>query len=175
MLTSPRPQKPIPPATATPYSFLVIGYGHELRGDDAVGPVAAAAVADWHLPSVRALSVHQLVPELAYDLAQADYVIFIDACRQPCNRSLQIAPIVAGAPSSSQVAADRHGSDPWRLLKLTESLYGYRPQAWLLEVPTECSNLGEQLSPTAQQGCDRVLRIVEQFFMTYRQPVCAAA
>ncbi|MEL7502290.1 MAG: hydrogenase maturation protease [Cyanobacteria bacterium J06554_6] len=170
-LTSSRPQITTPRAT-TPCSFLVIGYGNELRGDDAVGPTVAAAVASWHLPSVRTLSVQQLVPELADELAQADYVIFVDACSQSCTRSIQIEPIVMGALSSEDQFTGSHVYDPWTLLKLTESLHGYHPQAWLLQVPIECFALGEQLSPTAQHGCDRVLRAIEQFFMTYRQPVC---
>ncbi len=166
MLTSARSQKGISSTTA-PCSFLVIGYGNELRGDDAAGPIVAAAVADWHLPSVRTLSVQQLLPELTEEIVQADYVIFVDACRQNCNRSIQIEPIVIGDASHDAHPASSHVYEPWTLLKLTESLYGYHPQAWLLQVPIECFDLGKQLSPTAQQGCDRVLRTIEQFFVTY--------
>ena len=39
-------------------SFLIVGYGNELRGDDGVGPQVAMAILDWHLPSVKSLSVY---------------------------------------------------------------------------------------------------------------------
>ena len=59
--------------------LLVIGYGNELRGDDGVGPAAARAVAGWNRPGIVALDVHQLTPELADDVGQAGYVVFVDA------------------------------------------------------------------------------------------------
>jgi hydrogenase maturation protease len=44
--------------------LLVIGYGNELRSDDGVGPRVARAVAEWRLPGVEAIAVHQLTLEL---------------------------------------------------------------------------------------------------------------
>src|SRR5690242_2835552 len=62
-----------------PWSFVVIGYGNDIRGDDAAGPLAARAVAAWGAPGVRALAAHQLTPELAEALAAAELAIFVDA------------------------------------------------------------------------------------------------
>ena len=50
---------------------LVIGYGNELRGDDAVGPLVARTAESWQRPGLRALAVQQLTPELAEDIAGA--------------------------------------------------------------------------------------------------------
>ena len=58
---------------------LVIGYGNELRGDDAAGPRVAAAVEQWQIPDVRVLIRHQLTPELADPIASSGLVIFVDA------------------------------------------------------------------------------------------------
>ena len=58
---------------------LVIGYGNELRRDDGLGPQAARAVAGWGMPGVLALSCHQLTPELAEIVADAEEALFIDA------------------------------------------------------------------------------------------------
>lgn len=33
--------------------FLVIGYGNELQGDDAVGPRVAEIVASWQLTAIK--------------------------------------------------------------------------------------------------------------------------
>ncbi|MGF1587982.1 MAG: hydrogenase maturation protease [Pleurocapsa sp.] len=59
--------------------YLVIGYGNTLRSDDGAGQSAANQIAAWGLPNVRSLAVHQLTPELAEDIANADTVIFVDA------------------------------------------------------------------------------------------------
>ena len=61
-------------------TILVIGYGNDLRSDDAVGQKVANAIAAWKLPQVTSLCVHQLTPELASFLATAELAIFIDAC-----------------------------------------------------------------------------------------------
>ena len=52
-------------------SILVIGYGNTLRRDDAVGCLIADEVACWQRPGVRSMSVAQLTPELAAELAAA--------------------------------------------------------------------------------------------------------
>ena len=160
----------LPSQDSTQYSFLIIGYGNELRGDDAVGPRVAMAVADWQLPSVKALVVHQLTPDLAADIAKTDYVIFVDACGEHCNQPVQINPIVIRKQELPTFPLGTHSCDSSTLLNLTQRIYGCHPQAWLLEISTECLSPGTQLSSTAHQGCDRALRIIEQFFTTYRQP-----
>jgi Ni,Fe-hydrogenase maturation factor len=67
------------PKTQNSHLTVVIGYGNDLRGDDALGPLAATAVAEWDMPGVQAIAAHQLMPELAEPLAQADLAIFVDA------------------------------------------------------------------------------------------------
>ena len=62
-----------------PADALVIGYGNTLRGDDGIGPAVAEAVAALGLPGVRVIVAHQLTPELAADLADAQLVVFVDA------------------------------------------------------------------------------------------------
>ncbi|MEM9906521.1 MAG: hydrogenase maturation protease [Cyanobacteria bacterium P01_D01_bin.44] len=157
--------------TATQYSFLIIGYGNELRSDDAVGPWVARVVADWHLPLVSALAVHQLTPELADAISHVDYVIFIDACGESCSQSIQLDPLAVDSPVPRTMSLGGHSYAPMALLSLTQGLYGHHPQAWLLQIPIEGFELGETLSATAQEGCDRALRIIEQFLRTYQWPL----
>src|ERR1043165_3956952 len=59
--------------------LLVIGYGNELRGDDAAGPEVARSIAELQLPGVEVLVRPILTPELADNVAQAATVIFVDA------------------------------------------------------------------------------------------------
>lgn len=156
---------------ATQYSFLIIGYGNELRSDDAVGPQVARAVADWHLPSVNSLAVHQLTPELADAVSIVDYVIFVDACSETCSQTVQLDPLAVDSPGPRTTSLGVHSYAPMALLSLTQGLYGHHPQAWLLQIPTEGFELGEALSTKAQEGCDRALRIIEQFLRTYQWPL----
>ena len=61
---------------------LVIGYGNRLRGDDGVGwEVASRLAAAVPSEAAHILTVHQLTPELAEPVSEADLVIFIDASR----------------------------------------------------------------------------------------------
>ncbi|MGD1854329.1 MAG: hydrogenase maturation protease [Leptolyngbyaceae cyanobacterium] len=157
-------------STVLEYDFLVIGYGSELCGDDAVGPWVAMVVADWHLPAVKSLSVPQLTPELTTELAKTNYVMFVDACGRKAVRTVQIAPIAVSDELSPSMAFAAHTYDPCALLNLTQRLYKRHPQAWLMQIPIESCDLGGELSSVARQGCDRALRSIEQFLVTYRQP-----
>lgn len=168
------PQPPSQPAITPEYDFLIIGYGNELCGDAAVGPWVAMAVADWQLPTVKSLAVPQLMPELTAELAKTNYVIFVDACGLKEICTVQIDPIVVcEQPPSRAFAA--HSYDPLALLNLTRRIYQRHPQAWLLQIPIESCDLGSALSSKAHQGCDRALRSIEQFLITYRQPTPIAS
>ncbi|WP_313887396.1 hydrogenase maturation protease [Nodosilinea sp. LEGE 07088] len=162
---------------ASSCSLLIVGYGNELRGDDGVGPQVAMTVADWHLPSVKSLHVQQLLPELVADMAEADYVIFVDACGKSRTHNVQLDPIVTNkdALAHCTVPLMNHACEPSGLVALTQVLYGDHPQAWLLQVPIEHCGLGQALSKTARRGADSALRTIEQFFTTYlRQPFAGA-
>ena len=154
---------------AIEYHFLVIGYGNEQQGDNAVGPWVARAVADWQLPSVQAIAIPHLLPELALEIAKANHVIFVDACTRTCAQAVQINPLV-GCPQPGTFSINAHSCDPCTLLTLTQTLYGHYPRAWLLQVATDRFDEGCQLSETADHGCDRALQTIEQFFTTYQRP-----
>jgi hydrogenase maturation protease len=163
---------------------LVIGYGNDLRGDDAVGPLAATVVAAWDMPGVQVLAVHQLMPELAETLVAADLAIFVDArvpaplSSDPVSRQRgpgQDAPpfprqdrgpgsageeIVEARPIEP-AAVDSvigHTGDPRALLALTKALYGRCPVAWSITVPARNFAFGAGLSPAAQRGLTAALQ-----------------
>ena len=56
---------------------LVIGYGNDLRGDDAIGQQVAKAIKDCCLSSVQSIAIHQLTPELAAPLANVNLAILL--------------------------------------------------------------------------------------------------
>ena len=124
--------------------ILVIGYGNELRRDDAAGPIAARLVAAWNLPGVEAMTAHGLAPELAEPLSQAERAVFIDAAENGRVEAVLLTP--EPAPSLG------HSAGPGWLLGLAESTYGRRPPAWLVTVPAEDLGHGEGLTDTARAG-----------------------
>ena len=59
---------------------LIIGIGNTLRGDDALGRIAAERVLDAvDSQKVRVISQCALTPELAAEIAEVALVIFLDA------------------------------------------------------------------------------------------------
>jgi hydrogenase maturation protease len=141
--------------------FLVIGYGNELRGDDAVGPQVARCVSEWNQPEVTGLAVHQLTPELATLLADAETVIFVDASVDPAQSEMSVERLESGSWTTAG-----HTSDPPGLLALTETLYDRRPEAWLITVPASDLSFGERLSPMARAGVAAALRQIERSLRT---------
>jgi hydrogenase maturation protease len=141
--------------------FLVIGYGNELRGDDAVGPAVARCVSAWNRPEVAGLPVHQLTPELAAVLADAEIVIFVDASADPAQREVRLEKLESGSWTTAG-----HTSDPRCLLTLTEALYDRRPEAWLIIIPASDFSFGARLSPKARAGREAALRRIHHLHIT---------
>jgi hydrogenase maturation protease len=137
-------------------SILVIGYGNDLRGDDAAGRSAAARVAAWGHPAVRALSLHQLTPELAEPLAAAERAIFLDAHPAAVDLAVRVRRI----HPASQDSRAGHASDPHRLLRLAVTAFGRAPEAWWITIPAADFGFGAPLSPLAERSIADALMAV---------------
>ena len=149
-------------------SILVIGYGNPLRCDDGVGPQIAKGIAAWGMPNVEAIAVHQLTPELAETLATADIAIFVDAYPASTEQAVQICPLEL-AKSGTTTA---HWCEPQSLLAITQALYGHHPQSWWVMVPGANFDLGNALSPFAEQGIETALEEIEQLIQSARAEQC---
>ncbi len=141
-------------------NYLVIGYGNSLRGDDGAGQRVAELVNDWQLDRVRSLSLHQLTPELAADIAEAETVIFVDATSPTEEPSTQIQVVPIQAKETPTHWA--HFQDPRSLLALTQRVYGTVPPSWWILIPAVDFEFGEQFSAITQQGIiDALIQIKE--------------
>jgi hydrogenase maturation protease len=139
-------------------SILVIGYGNPLRGDDALGPYLVEKIAGLQLPMVHTKAVHQLLPELAAEIANHTHVILIDAHDGPLPGGVVITSL---EPSQTSVSFC-HRVDAEDLLGLSRTLYGRKPTAQLLKVAGENFELREGLSEVAKRNASEALRrIVE--------------
>ena len=109
---------------------LIIGYGSPIRGDDAIGPLAADALAAELLPAgVRVLSRHVLTAELVEDLARADRVIFLDAAVDGPPGEVRVRTL---APDATAISTMAHFLDPRELLAWCETLYQRVPDTYLV-------------------------------------------
>ena len=134
---------------------LVMGYGNTLRGDDGVGPRVAERLEAWTGGGIRSLAVHQLTPELAAEIAQAEEVWFVDAWvggAAPTVRPLAITPALPVMD---------HGWQPEALLYLAKMLYDAEPTAYHLLIPAQQFDYGETLSAMAQSGVEWAVRTIK--------------
>ncbi len=140
---------PLPPADT-----LVIGIGNPLRGDDGAGRAVVAALPAC--PHVRCLDVHQLLPELADDLARARLVVFVDASvTATAVTARPVAPVGRGIHG--------HVLSPQALLRVCQEAYGTLPRsAWIVEIPASGFDLGAALSPRTRQGVDAAVEAVRR-------------
>lgn len=129
---------------------LVIGYGNTLHRDDAVGRLLAEEIAGWLLPDVRVISTHQLVVEIADEIAGAERVLFIDASLPSAiGANARLKPLCA---TPSCAAASTHFVAPSDLIALAIQLYDASAQGWLLTMPGVDFAIGAGLSETAQES-----------------------
>lgn len=147
-------------ATST---FAVIGYGNPKRGDDAIGLKVVSQLKALSIPNVEPQAVTQLIPELSANLAAADCVIFVDACKLIDTDKLRIKLVEAygSEPAGSVIPASGHACDPGSLLALTQSVYGHSPQAWWIEVPACNFAVGQPLSELAKRGVSEAIEAIQ--------------
>jgi len=139
-------------------TVAIIGYGNTLRGDDAVGWLAAEALlARFDEPGVTVLLRHQLAPELAQTISAFDVVLFVDATNEGEAGELRCREVEPALTDSGLT----HSASPEALLVLARELYGRAPQAFLLSLCGESFALEERLSPPVAEAMPDFVRLVE--------------
>ncbi len=145
---------------------LVIGVGNTLRGDDGVGRALVEQIAgDPRAAAVRVLSRVQLTPELAFDLASARHVVFVDATSQTPPGEISMRHV---CPGNGQTMT--HHMSPEALLGLAGALYGVAPEAVLVSVGIESTGLDGDLSPAVRAA----LPAARERVLAYLESVAAA-
>ena len=132
-----------------------------MRGDDALGPRVAEAVAALRRPGVRAIACQQLLPEMAAVIADAHTVLFVDVIAAPGVSSVQIKPIV---PAAARPALNHIGNSE-SLLALARDVFGECPPAWTIAIPASNFGLGDPISATADRGAAQALRFVNEIHL----------
>lgn len=139
-----------------PGSILVIGYGNDLRGDDAAGRCAADHLDAWCLPGVEVRALHQLTPELAEPLAAASRAIFLDAHLASDNAAVRVRRV----HPATTAARWAHAGDPQGLLQLTRTAFGRSPETWWITIPAADFTFGAPLSALTARGITDALTAI---------------
>lgn len=135
---------------------LIIGFGNTLRGDDALGRIAAdrlQTLIDHEL--VRVISQSAPTPELAAEIAQSSTVVFLDASADgPADRI--VTKRINASETSESMA---HRLDATALLGLTHHLYNRSPEAFAITFRGQSFEFSDQqLSPEANAACDLIVQ-----------------
>ena len=137
--------------------IVMIGYGNRLRSDDGVGCAVAEKLASrLSSPQVEVIVCHQLTPELADTIRDAEIVFFIDAARQGVPGTFSCNRVSTGSRANSS-----HSGSPSGLLALAGRLYNAQPQALSVTLPGTCFDHGEDLSPELKDAVPRVAAYIE--------------
>lgn len=137
---------------------LIIGYGNPLRGDDGLGWHAARLLAECiQRDDVQIVTCHQLMPELAEDISQADHVIFIDAACGGEPGALRFDDL---QPDNRPNVDFTHRFDAPALLACAQVLYGRCPYAVLCSLSADSFDLSENLSEVVQAALPALVQRV---------------
>ena len=146
--------------------YLIVACGNPLRGDDGVGWHVAGALrssfADSHVELVEICAVHQLTPELADQLRQAQTAIFVDAALDLAPGHIELATI---SPAKASHAKLSHALTPQMLLALTQGFYGTLPEeSFLLKIGGSSFEISAELSQPVQrsirEAVEKILRML---------------
>jgi hydrogenase maturation protease len=158
---------------------FIVGYGNPLRGDDGVGwrvveeivnrqwSIDNGQLAEAHseTPSPKSeirnpklIAVHQLLPELAEPISEAELVIFVDASVEGEPGVVRTQTV---APRPQPMGAFTHHFDPAGLLAYAAEVYGRCPRAYLVTVTAVSLGYAETLSATVEAALPEVLRQIQ--------------
>ena len=139
--------------------LLIVGYGNPLRGDDALGRMAAGRLAQRYgsLAHVEVVAVHQLTLDMAQLVSAYDLVIFLDARIAPEAGQVFCAPIAATTRSPNPLS---HYCTPGALLATTQILYGAAPRAYLAGVTAHAFEAGAPLTPAVAGALDELELVI---------------
>ena len=138
--------------------LVVFGWGNVARGDDAIGPLLLARIAQAQWPDVVLIEDFQLQLEHALDLQGADLALFLDAGRNtPAPFSFHEIFPRGGMTHTS------HALEPESVLSVYEKTLGAHPPAsFLLCVRGESFGLGEAMSAEGASRLDQAWSFLER-------------
>ena len=142
--------------------WLVMGIGNPSRGDDALGALFVERLGEWleqgdnaqSLPMDLVLETDfQCQIEHAMDLKDMQGAVFVDASRNT-EQPFTFAPLQA---CQHDPAHTTHSLPPAAVLAVAQQIGLTVPPAWLMAIAGHNFQLGDGLSPVAEQGLGAAL------------------
>jgi hydrogenase maturation protease len=133
--------------------ILVLGYGNPGRRDDGLGPAAAEAIEEFGLRGVRTSANYQLMIEDAYDAAESDFVVFVDAAKSGVE-PYDVSPV---QPARNVSCFASHVVAPELVIGICGRVYGHLPRASLVAIRGYEFDFDEGLTPGARANLARAL------------------
>jgi hydrogenase maturation protease len=141
---------------------LIIAYGNPLRSDDSVAWRAAEGLQKmFPNDDLEILCLHQLGPELADSLRNAECVIFVDAASGTNPGQIEIKELTS-APRSAKAPAFGHALSPEVIVTLAAQLYHARPRAFSATIAGQNFEHGESLSPAVAGALPEFIARIER-------------
>lgn len=138
---------------------LIIGIGNPLRSDDGLGWAVAEQLSQAIGADYDIRTVHQLTPELALWIAQAEFVVMIDAHYMGEPGALVVRPVACSAQPG---AVGSHHTTPEELVALTTALYERCPSVTLVTMTGANFGMGEHLSTVVAERIPRVCAAIHE-------------
>lgn len=136
---------------------LLIGYGNTMRQDDGIGWLIADHLApQYDDTDVTVIQAHQLMPEIASSMADADRVIFVDASIEGVAGEIQVQQLQPAVE-----LGDAHALTPSQILRLTEYLYGQCPTTYLVTITGAWFDLGDTLSEAVEAAVPQAVSAIQ--------------
>lgn len=150
---------------------LILGYGNTLRSDDALGVHAAHALEDFYCDDagVRVLATSQLSLDLAEDVSQAEFVLFIDAAEGGSPGEIFRETL---SPADDNIRFTHH-CDPSTLLMAAKRLYAHAPSAIGLTMAGASSEVGLGLTHEIQGRLPYLLEHAKSIVSQWRLDAAA--
>ena len=127
---------------------IVFAYGNTLRSDDGVGWRVGEMLEPVLRADVLVRLAHQLTPDQAADIEDAEIAVFVDArlAGKDDSGEVQVEDL---APSDAP--ADTHRLSPGEVLWLARALFASTARAYLVTIPAYSLEIGESLSPRTEE------------------------
>lgn len=145
--------------------ILIIGIGNPGRRDDGLGAEAVTRLEARGLAGIEYETGYQLNIEDGLTCSEHDLVVFIDAARG-LDRAFSFEPMMP----SFEIPAISHALSPAAVLAVAASVFGKKPEAWVLAVRGRDWDEGEGLSADAARDLDEACSFLDGFLRTRNRP-----
>ena len=113
----------------------IIGYGNEIRGEDAFGIDVVKELQKIELKDTKLILLHQLTPEIVLELFDADEIVFIDTLYDEKNHYT----LECSLKEQNNLNLSHHIS-PKTIIYMLSTLYGKKPKFFIYSITSSNFN-----------------------------------